>query len=171
MALCGQCYFEGEKRRSILCLIFWRVKNPLSSSPNIIQPCMGVGRGYLSFSFGYLRRRRLWETGWRMQTSLSKDRHLGKDVSARNNAWLLIFTMMSSHDFGVSTFICTCSASVHPFGHVYGKCIWHLEHQICLTKFSMKYVLIEHLFELVNVNTFLDNLVKFRELCLFIIFG
>jgi hypothetical protein len=84
---------------------------------------MGVGRGYLSLSFGYLRRRWLWETGWRMQRSLSKDRHLGKDVSAGNNAWLLIFTMMSSHDFGILTFICTWSASVHPFGHVYGKCI------------------------------------------------
>jgi hypothetical protein len=65
---------------------------------------MGVGRGYLSLSFGYLRRRWLWETGCRMQRSLSKDRHLGKDVSAGNNAWLLIFTMMSSHDFGILTF-------------------------------------------------------------------
>ena len=54
-----------------------------------------------------------------MQTSLSKDSHLGKDVTAGNNVWLLIFTMMSSHDFSIPTIICTCSASIHPFGHVY----------------------------------------------------
>ena len=85
---CGQCYFEGQKRRSILCLIFWRVKNPFSFLLILFNPAWVQEEATCPFC-GYLRRRRLWETGWRMQRSLSKDSHLGKDVT-RNDPFFFI---------------------------------------------------------------------------------
>jgi hypothetical protein len=67
---------------------FLEGQEPFELPPNIIQPCVGVGRGYLSFLWLF-KEKTVMETGWRMQRSLSKDSHLGKDVT-RNDPFLFI---------------------------------------------------------------------------------
>lgn len=128
MAPCGQCYFEEEKRRSILCLIFWRVKNPLSFLLILFNHAWVQEEATCPFC-GYLRRRQLWETGWRMQRSLSKDSHLGKDVSGND---MLLFTPWV-HKIFAFQLLCTCPTCLN--GQVYMQ-IFEGDHSILLFFFK-----------------------------------
>lgn len=99
----GRWNSEGGRRRrsSILCLIFLEGHKPFEPSPNI-QPCMGVGRGYLSFLW-------LYKEGTVMENWLEDEEDVCLKIALWTNISLLEITLVSLPPWVPMRFAAFCS--------------------------------------------------------------